>query len=103
MKHLTASFGALTACLAAALCMVSFDQARAADGKKAPPKRDDFTVASSTKIDFDETLIEGKMQAPNGFFLQGRTPQALSQMVKLRSNFRPEVRTSKSGVRSLTR
>lgn len=74
----------------------------AGDQKKAP-KKDDFTVSTSTKHNFEDTLIEGKMQAPDGFFLQGRSPQALSQMVKLRSNFRPELRNSKSGVRSLTR
>lgn len=96
-SHLVvAGFIALTGLIA----LPSLSQA---DGSKNTPKKDDFTVAASTKLDFDETMIEGKMQAPNGFFLQGKTPQALSQMVKLRSNFRPELRNSKSGVRSLTR
>ena len=61
----------LTATLAAIVCMSLAPEVAAADAKKVAPKRDDFTVASSTKIDFDVTLIEGKMQAPNGFFLQG--------------------------------
>lgn len=73
---------------------------------KSPQKassKDDYVVASSTKINFEDTLIEGKMQAPNGFFLKGRTPQSLSQMVHLRSNFRSELRNSKSGVSALSK
>jgi len=58
---------------------------------------------SSTNIDFGETMIDGKMQAPVGFFLQGRSPQALSQMVKLRSHFKNELYNSKSAVRALVK
>ena len=64
---------------------------------------DTFTVASSTNIDFSEAMIDGKFQAPSGFFLQGRQAQALSQMVKLRPNFRQELRNSRAAVKSLVK
>ena len=60
-----------------------------------------WVAKDSTNIDFSETMIDGKMQAPQGFFLQGRQAQSLSQMVKLRSKFRSELRNSKSAVKSL--
>lgn len=44
-----------------------------------------------TRIDFTESTIEGKIKAPEGFFLQGRKSQSLSQMVKLRSEFRKKL------------
>lgn len=60
----------------------------------------DYTVSSKTNIDFNETLIDGQMKAPSGFFLQGRKSQSLSQMVRLRSNFRRELTGSGAGVKS---
>ncbi len=65
--------------------------------------QDDTVVMSKTQINFNDTLIEGKMQAPAGFFLQGRKAQDLTQMVKLRSNFRSELRNSKSAVKALVK
>ena len=62
---------------------------------------DNFFVTSSTNIDFTESMIDGKFRSPTGFFLQGRKSQSLSQMVKLRSNFRNEMRNSKSAVKSI--
>jgi len=64
---------------------------------------DGFVAEASTSIDFSETMIDGKMQAPQGFFLQGRQAQSLTQMVKLRPNFRSELRDSKAAVRSLVK
>ena len=68
-----------------------------------PQVADDAVVMSRTQINFNETLIEGKMAAPAGFFLQGRQAQDLTQMVKLRSNFRNELRNSKSAVKALVK
>lgn len=62
-----------------------------------------FATTDSTNVDFSETLIDGKMQAPQGFFLQGRQAQSMTQMVKLRSKFRSELRNSKSAVKSLVK
>ncbi len=62
-----------------------------------------FTTSDRTNIDFSDTLIDGKMQAPQGFFLQGRQAQSMTQMVKLRSKFRSELRNSKSAVKSLVK
>ena len=57
----------------------------------------------STNIDFSAATIDGKMQAPSGFFLQGRESQAMSQMVKLRAKFRNELRNSKAAVKDLVK
>lgn len=70
----------------------------------APGKRrvqdSNFATAATTQVDFNETLIDGQMKAPTGFFLQGRNPQSLSQMVRLRSNFSRELRNSKSAAKA---
>ena len=66
-----------------------------ADGEGALIGRD------STNIDFSAANIDGKMLAPNGFFLQGREAQSMTQMVKLRSHFRSELRNSKSAVKDI--
>lgn len=58
-------------------------------------------VSYSTSIDFDSTMIDGKMKAPSGFFLQGRNKQSLQSMVGLRSNFREELSRSQQSVRAL--
>ncbi|MEZ4741267.1 MAG: hypothetical protein R3B45_02280 [Bdellovibrionota bacterium] len=57
--------------------------------------------ASKTQIDFNETLIEGKMKAPSGFFIQGRQSQSMAQMVKLRSNFRQKLIQSRFGAKTI--
>lgn len=57
----------------------------------------------STKMDFDSTMIDGKMKAPSGFFLQGRNKQSLTNLVKLRSNFKPQLKDSKAAVQSLVK
>ncbi len=55
----------------------------------------------STNMDFDSTMIDGKMKAPSGFFLQGRNRQSLSNMVKLRSNFSGRLKDSEEAVKAL--
>ena len=74
---------------------------------KMPAKKVDgkasFVSADRTNIDFSDTMIDGKMQAPAGFFLQGRQAQSMTQMVKLRSKFRSELRNSKSAVKALVK
>ncbi len=54
-----------------------------------------------TTMDFDSSMIDGKMKAPSGFFLQGRNRQSLSNMVKLRSNFSGKLRDSEAAVKAL--
>ena len=65
--------------------------------------RDNFKVIMSTKFDFSETQNDGEMKAPDGFFLQGRQQQSLSEMVRLRSNFKRQLRNSGSAVNSLSK
>ena len=55
-----------------------------------------YMVRSSTKIDFNEAAIEGRMKAPDGFFLQGRKSQEMQNLLKLRSKFRRELSGSAS-------
>lgn len=64
---------------------------------------DGYVAVSSTHIDFSETAIDGKMKAPDGFLLQSRQSSSLSQMVKLRSNFRNELNNSKSATKALVK
>lgn len=59
-----------------------------------------FLSKYSTKHDFSEYQLSGKMKAPNGFFLQGKKGQSLSQMVRLRSNFKRALRNSKSAMKA---
>jgi hypothetical protein len=74
------------------------------EDKPIPEVTEDNTmVKSSTKIDFSETAIDGQMKAPQGFFLQGHSANSMSQLVKLRSNFRSELRNSRSAVKSHVR
>ena len=48
-----------------------------------------------TTMDFEDTLIEGQMKAPNGFFIQGEKKQGtINQMVKLKTNFKPNIKSS---------
>ena len=77
---------------------------RTVEPETPPSSFDDNTVAkSSTRIDFSETAIDGQMKAPEGFFLQGHSANSMSQLVKLRSNFRSELRNSRSAVKSHVR
>jgi len=75
--------------------------ALAEDG--AQQKASSFNTTDKTNIDFSETLVDGKMQAPQGFFLQGRQAQSMTQMVRLRSKFRSELRNSRSAVKAIVR
>ena len=58
---------------------------------------------AKTTMDFDSSMIDGKMKAPSGFFLQGRNRQSMTNMVKLRSNFKPQLKDSKAAVKSLVK
>lgn len=81
-----------------------FSGAAFADEKKNDKvKSSGFVTSDKTNIDFSETMIDGKMQAPSGFFLQGRQAQSMTQMVRLRSKFRSELRNSKSAVKSISK
>jgi hypothetical protein len=70
---------------------------QAAEKEKGKPKEGNF----QTTMDFDSSMIDGKMKAPSGFFLQGRNKQSLSNMVKLRSNFSGKLRDSEAAVKAL--
>jgi hypothetical protein len=76
-----------------------------ADDPAPSTKRLEGTIKghTQTSIDFNDTLIEGKMQAPSGFFIQGRQSQSMGQMVKLRANFRDKLVQSKYAVRAIVK
>ncbi len=59
-------------------------------------------MVSSNKHDFTETLINGKMKAPTGFYITGRNSQSMTQMVKLRANFRKEIDASFNGAKIIS-
>lgn len=79
------------------------DRNRTAVKANATDSEDGYTAVASTRIDFSETAIDGKMKAPDGFLLQSRQSSSLSQMVKLRSNFRNELNNSKSATKALVK
>lgn len=74
-----------------------FSSLYAEAAEKNKPKEGNYT----TTMDFDSSMIDGKMKAPAGFFLQGRNRQSLSNMVKLRSNFSDKLRDSEAAVKAL--
>jgi hypothetical protein len=85
------------------ILVATFGWGSVAIGQDQPRKSLDSEekIVYSTKIDFDSTLVDGQMKAPQGFFLQGRNKQSLTNMVKLRSEFKDELRNSKSAVKAL--
>lgn len=68
---------------------------------KASP--DGYSEVSSTRIDFSDTAVDGQMKSPEGFMLQGNQRSSLSDMVKLRSNFRNELNNSKSATKAIVK
>ncbi|MGE0174141.1 MAG: hypothetical protein AB7T49_15195 [Oligoflexales bacterium] len=86
--------------LLAAMAIIGYSNE--AIGQDAPRKslESEEKIVYSTKIDFDSTLVDGQLKAPQGFFLQGRNKQSLTNMVKLRSDFKEELRNSKSAVKA---
>jgi hypothetical protein len=94
---------ALSVMLAAACFFADVAVAKDAAPAKKYDGKSGLVSADSTQIDFTETMIDGKMQAPQGFFLQGRQSQSMTQMVRLRSKFRSELRNSKSAVKALVK
>lgn len=73
--------------------------------KQAPKKKTKkgYVSVDSTKFDFEEGMIEGRMKAPEGFFLRGRASPKLQQLIELRSHFKQELRRSSFGVRALAK
>ena len=68
-----------------------------ASSKPAPAAGEDeqtYVVRSSTKIDFSEALIDGKMKAPEGMYLRGRGTQKMQNLLKLRQDFKKELEGS---------
>ena len=92
---------ALSLCLAIFCSTTVFAQSQ----KKSAMSEggDAVDVKYQTQMDFDSTMIDGKMKAPSGFFLQGRNKQSLQSMVKLRTDFREELRNSRSAIKAMVR
>ena len=87
--------------LLSSLCFLMIAADKKGSSKKA--KKNGYVTVDSTKFDFEEGMIEGRMKAPDGFFLRGRASQKLQQMVRLRSEFRSELKGSSFGVRALAK
>lgn len=94
MKLVTLSIGII-------LCLLSTTEILA--DTPAPGRARTSEAQYSTKMDFDSSMIDGKMKAPSGFFLQGRNRQELQSMVRLRSNFRERLDDSRSAVKAMVR
>ena len=79
------------------------EMALADEKKSGSSDSDAFTAIMSTKHDFSEVGIKGQMRAPDGFFLRGRETQRMSQMVRLRSNFKKRHLNSRSAIKATHR
>ena len=49
---------------------------------------------SRTNFNFDNMLIDGTTKAPTGFLITGKKNQALQRMIKLRKDFKEELKKS---------
>lgn len=87
-------------CLSAA-CFAEETQKK--EKKVFSKKKNGYVSVDSTKFDFEEGIIEGRMKAPEGFFLRGRASPKLQQLIELRSHFRQELRRSSFGVRAIAK
>ena len=87
------------------LCFILFAPVSGvfAQGARKDLNRGGGKAVYSTNLDFDSTMIDGKMKAPMGFFLQGRNKQSLTNMVKLRSGFKNEMRRSRTAIKARVR
>lgn len=103
MDNLHKIFSRVFLVLATTAAAMSAEVASAGDAGKQVGGHGAFATTDKTSIDFSDTMIDGKMQAPAGFFLQGRQAQSLTQMVKLRSRFRGELRNSREAVKALVK
>ena len=123
MKIKSIIFSAIIALLSAGFSSVAMGEKKASKAKSAPSKNaagiavppqgvqkvdpkassDGYHEVSSTRIDFSDTAIDGQMKSPEGFMLQGNQGSSLSDMVKLRSNFRNELNNSKSATKAIVK
>jgi hypothetical protein len=69
--------------------------------KKASNQENSWITVRKSNFDFDETLLQGKMSAPDGFMLQGRKEQDKKQMVNLRESFKTQLMNSRAAVRAI--
>ena len=57
--------------------------------KEAPKKR--VVYQKETVIRFDDSVIEGKIIKPDGFFLLRQRPKRWQDLIKIRENYEPEL------------
>jgi hypothetical protein len=60
-----------------------------------------YHVVDSTVINFTDQMIDGKMRSPTGFLLEGRKKTKKLNMIRLRTNFAPQLIDSKAAVQSI--
>ena len=60
-----------------------------------------YHVVDSTDINFTDQMIDGKMRSPTGFLLEGRKKTKKLNMIRLRTNFAPQLIDSKAAVQSI--
>jgi hypothetical protein len=76
-----------------------FHQFCFADSEGSVQQKKSITDAKGKKItviDFNDSVIEGKAKAPDGFVLQSRQGGHFRSILSLRKNFRPQISGSSS-------
>ena len=54
-------------------------------------KPGDVTYKKETRYDFDDDLVEGELQRPDGEYIDVRRQAKHSSLIKIRENFVPEM------------
>jgi len=68
-----------------------FAQPLMAQGTKTPAKKPRIVYEKETTIRFEDSLIEGKVIKPDGFFLLRNRPKKWQDLIQVRQNFRDEL------------
>lgn len=59
--------------------------------KKPAAKAGDAKFKKETRYDFDDDLVEGELQRPDGEYIDVRRKAKHSSLIKIRENFIPEM------------
>ncbi len=77
----------------AVLCLGSFLLAGGLASAQDPTRGDapDVVYKKKTVYDFDDDLVEGELQRPDGEFIDTQRQAKHSSLIKIRENFIPEM------------
>jgi hypothetical protein len=77
--------------LAMGSCMMLGTLAFAQEGAQGQGGAPDVQFKKKTVYDFDDDIVEGELQRPDGEFIDTRRKAKHSSLIKIRENFIPEM------------